>query len=66
MVGSSNNSYSCNNAYLDAYFIKILDIFIKNPILYFYVLNAFKLALNKYRIFIFSTLIVILAILFRL
>ena len=66
MVGSSNNSYSYNNAHLDAYLIKILSIFIKNPILYFYILNAFKLVLNKYRILIFSTLIVILTILFRL
>ena len=66
MVSSSNNSYSCNNAYLDACLIKILGVFIKNPILYFYVLNAFKSALNKYRVLAFSILIVILIIPFRL
>jgi len=66
MVGSNNNFYSYNNTYLEASFIKILGIFIKNPILYFYILNAFKLAPNKYRILIFNTLVVILAILFRL
>ena len=48
MVGFGNNSHSCNNAHLKACFIKIPNIFIKNPILYFYVLNTFKLALNKY------------------
>jgi hypothetical protein len=51
---------------LEASLIKIPGIFIKNPILYFYVLNAFKLAPNEYRILIFSTLVVILAIPFRL
>jgi len=35
-------------------------------VLKIYILNAFKLALNKYRILIFSTLVVILIILFRL
>ena len=64
MVGSSNNFYSYNNTYLKASFIKILGIFIKNPILYFYILNMFKLALNKHRILAFSPLIVILAIIF--
>ena len=66
IVGSSYNFYSCNSTYLEASFIKILDIFIKNPILYFYILNTFKLALNKYRILAFSTLVVILTIPFRL
>jgi len=66
MVGSSNNFYSYNNTYLEASLIKILGIFIKNPIFYFYVLNMFKLGLNKYRILAFSTLVVILEIIFRL
>ena len=65
-VGSSYNFSSCNNTHLAASFIKILDILIKNPILNFSVLNAFKPALNKYRTFIFCTLIVVLAIVFRL
>ena len=65
-ISSSNNLYSCDNTYLVAGLIKILGIFIKNPILYFYILNTFKLALNKYRILVFSTLIVILMIIFRL
>ena len=66
MVGSSDNFYSCNNTYLEASLIKILGIFIKNPIFYFGVLNAFKLGLNKHRILVFSTLVVVLVIIFRL
>ena len=66
IFSSSNNFYSYNNTYLEASFIKILDIFIKNPILYNYILNKLKLGLNKYRIFVFSTLVVILAIISRL
>ena len=46
--------------------IIILDVLIKNSILNNYILNMFKLRLNKHRIFIFSTLVVILAIIFRL
>ena len=65
-ISSSNNLYSCNNTHLVAGLIKILDVLIKNPILYLCILNAFKLALNKHRILTFSTLIVVLAILFRL
>ena len=62
MVSSSNNFYSYNNTYLEASLIKILGILIKNPILYFSILNAFKLAPNKHRILIFSPLIVILIV----
>ena len=61
-VSSSNNFYSYNNTYLEASLIKILGILIKNPILYFYILNIFKLALNTHRILIFSLLIVILIV----
>ena len=63
-IGSSNNFCSCNNTYLEASFIKILDILIKNPILYNCVLDAFKPALNKYRVFTFSLLIVVFTIVF--
>ena len=64
-ISSSNNFYSYNNTYLEASFIKILDILIKNLIFNNCILNAFKLGLNKYRILIFSTLIIILAVIFR-
>ena len=66
MVSFNNNFYSYNNTHLKASFIEILDILIINPILYNYVLNTLKLVLNKYRIFIFSILVVILIILFKL
>ena len=65
IVSSSNNFYSYNNTYLETSFIKILDIIVKNPILNNYIKNAFKLGPNKYRILIFSPLIVILTIIFR-
>ena len=60
-----NNSYSYNNAYLEAGFIKILGILIKNTILDLYILNTLKLGANKYRIFVLSTLVVVLAIKLR-
>jgi hypothetical protein len=65
-IHSYNNSCHCNHTHLEASFIKIPNIIVKNSILYFNILNTFKLIPDKYRIFIFSMLIVVLLIKFRL
>ena len=64
-ISFSNNFCSYNNTYLETSFIKNLNILIKNLIFNNYILNIFKPSLNKYRILIFSTLIVILAVIFK-
>jgi len=57
---SYNNYIGANNTYYKANLIKVIDIFILDPILSNYIIYEVKLPLNKLRIFIFSSLVVIL------
>jgi hypothetical protein len=64
-VGSCNDSRSRNDAHLEASFVEIVDIVIKNPVENLCILKAYKLGTNKYRVLALSTLVVVLAIVLR-
>ena len=49
---SYNNFYRPNNAYLEAYFIKVVYIIILDTVLNFSFLNKFKPCVNYFKIFL--------------
>ena len=57
-----DNLYYYNNTYYKAYFIKVKDIILIDPILSNSIIYELKLALNNFYILILSSLVVILAI----